>query len=83
MCIRDSNWKLIAELRSAGLACDMDLSGRSMKAQFKLADREHAAFCVIVGDDELKSGQVVVKDMKTGEQTKVAVARLTEFLPNA
>jgi histidyl-tRNA synthetase len=79
----EHNWKLIAELRSAGLACDMDLSGRSMKAQFKLADREHAAFCVIVGDDELKSGQVVVKDMKTGEQTKVAVARLTEFLPNA
>ena len=52
-----------------------------MKAQFKLADREHAAFCVIVGDDELKSGQVVVKDMRSGEQVKVVTAGLKEILP--
>src|SRR5581483_10209005 len=37
---RDANWKLLAELRAAGIAADMDASGRSAKAQFKIADRE-------------------------------------------
>jgi histidyl-tRNA synthetase len=49
----------------------MDVSGRSVKAQFKVADREHAAYCVVVGDNELAAGTVVLKDLKTGEQTTV------------
>ncbi|HUB26792.1 MAG TPA: histidine--tRNA ligase, partial [Tepidisphaeraceae bacterium] len=66
------NLKLMAELRRAGFGCDMDLSGRSMKAQLKMADRESAAVCLIVGDNELQANQVVVKNMKTGEQAAVA-----------
>jgi histidyl-tRNA synthetase len=69
---RDANLKLIQELRHAGLAADMDPTGRSMKSQFKLADREHAAFCLITGESELTSGTVMLKDMKTQEQTSVA-----------
>ena len=41
---REANWKLMIELRRAGFACDMDPSGRSVKRQFKVADREGAAF---------------------------------------
>jgi len=63
------NWKLIAELRRDDFVCDMDLSARSMKAQFKMADREKAAVCLIVGDNEMHAKQVVVKNMKTGEQS--------------
>jgi histidyl-tRNA synthetase len=79
------NLKLMAELRRAGFSCDMDLSGRSMKAQLKMADREAAAVCLIVGDNELQANQVVIKDMKTGEQTSVAndstARRLREIMP--
>jgi histidyl-tRNA synthetase len=74
------NWNLIAELRRQGFACDMDVSGKSMKAQFKLADREAAGICLIVGEDELKSDQVVVKDMKTGQQTPIAKSQLINRL---
>jgi histidyl-tRNA synthetase len=49
----------------------MDVSGRSVKAQFKVADREHAAYCVVVGESELAAGSVVLKDLTTGEQTTV------------
>src|SRR5207245_2116630 len=53
----------------AGVAADMDLSGRGVKGQFKLADREGARWCVIVGDAEVENQTVVLKDMKTAQQT--------------
>jgi histidyl-tRNA synthetase len=69
---KESNWNLLRELRAAGIVADMDLSNRSVKAQFKLADREAAKICLILGDTELASNQVMVKDLKTGEQNLVA-----------
>ena len=77
---REHNWNLLRELRAAGIAADMDVSGRSVKAQFKVADREHAAYCVVVGDNELAAGTVVLKDLKTGEQTTVPRGELVSRL---
>jgi histidyl-tRNA synthetase len=68
---RDFNWKLMRDLRAQGIACDMDVSGRSVKAQFKVADREKAAYCVVVGESELTAGTVVLKDLAIGGQTVV------------
>lgn len=73
---RDFSWKLLLELRAAGIACDMDVSGRSVKAQFKVADREKAAYCVVVGESELAAGTVVLKDLQTGEQATIARSEL-------
>jgi histidyl-tRNA synthetase len=69
---KDSCWNLMGELRAGGIVADMDLSNRSVKAQFKMADREMAKFCLIVGENELTAGQVMVKNLKTGEQSAVA-----------
>ncbi len=77
---RTANWQLMGELRAAGLVADMDVSGRSVKAQFKVADREEAAFCVIVGDDELQGGTVQVKDFSDGQQLSVPRASVVEHL---
>ena len=57
---------ITAELRAAGLAVDRGFDNRSMKAQMKLANRSGAANAVIVGDDELAAGTVVVKPMQSG-----------------
>jgi histidyl-tRNA synthetase len=54
---------LLRDLRSAGIAADMDPSGRSVKSQFKLADREKASYCVIVGETELAADSVVLKNL--------------------
>ena len=79
---RQRNWQLLRELRAAGIAADMDYSPRSVKAQFKVADRESATHCLILGDTELQAGTIVLKDLKTGTQSTVAqsdvVARLRE-----
>jgi len=77
---RDANLKLLAELRSAGLIADMDLGRRSMKSQFKLADREKAAISLIVGDTELAANQVAVKDLHTGAQSSVPRGELIAHL---
>ena len=65
---------LTAELRAAGFAVDRGYDNRSMKAQMKLANRSGARFALIVGEDELSSGSVVVKPMH-GEGDQLAVAR--------
>lgn len=66
---RRCQWQLLRELRAAGVRADMDLSGRAPRAQFKLADREGAAYCLIVGDDEMAAGTVLLKDLATGQQS--------------
>ena len=77
---RAENWKLMLDLRAAGIRCDMDTSGRSMKAQFKLADREQAAFCIVIGENELANRQVVLKELKTTEQTILSRDEIVERL---
>jgi len=80
---QEANWKLLLELRAASITADMDPSGRSVKSQFKLADREQAGFCIVVGDTELAAGSAVLKDLKSGEQSTIPrdqiVAKLKEL----
>jgi len=68
---RAANLQFLQELRAAGIAADMDLTGRAVKSQFKLADREGASWCIIVGDAELAGGTVNLKNMGTQEQETI------------
>jgi histidyl-tRNA synthetase len=77
---KEANWQLLHELRAKGLAADLDPTGRSAKAQFKIADREKSAWVITVGDNELATGTLEVKNMKTGEQTKIPRANLLQHL---
>lgn len=80
---RDANLKLIADLRAAGIPADMDATGRSVKSQFKLADREKAKWCIIVGDSELSNNTVMLKDLSSGDQQPVPRAELAARLTAA
>ena len=53
--------KAVQELRHAGMVAEGNLVPRSLKAQFKSADRMQAKYIVIIGEDELKSGTVNIK----------------------
>ncbi len=68
---KNANLQLLAELRAAGLRADMDLSSRSVKNQFKLADRYNAALCIIVGEDELTGGQVLLKNLADRTEQRI------------
>jgi histidyl-tRNA synthetase len=84
---RAAVWPLLAELRAAGVAVDVDLSGRSVKAQFKLAEREKATWSVIIGDTEVETNTVQLKHLDSREQVSVPrpelVARLRGHPPAA
>ncbi|MBR4458592.1 MAG: histidine--tRNA ligase [Clostridia bacterium] len=69
------NWQpafaLTQRLRAAGLRADMDHCGRSLKAQFKYANKTGAALTATIGDEEAASGTVKLKNMETREEKTV------------
>ena len=77
---RDEALALLRSLRRAGLAADMDYTGRGTKAQFKLADRAAATHCLILGDRELEADTVAVKDLQSGEQREIDCGKVLEIL---
>ena len=65
---------IVSDLRDEGVAADCDHQGRSLKAQFKQADRVGARLVVVVGPEEIESGQVTVRDMGTKEERRVPLS---------
>ncbi|WP_020615833.1 histidine--tRNA ligase [Paenibacillus daejeonensis] len=72
--------KLLHQLRLAGIAGERDYLGRKMKAQMKSADRLHARYTAILGDDELAKGEIALKEMASGTQEMVKLTELAERL---
>jgi histidyl-tRNA synthetase len=56
---------LVDELRSAGVACDRAYDQRSMKSQMKVADKSGARLALLVGPQELLSGEVTIRDLRS------------------
>ena len=71
--------RLLADLRRAGIAADMAYRG-NMKKRMSRANDVGAAFALILGDDEIDSGEVQLKDLATGDQRSVAFDRVIETL---
>jgi len=69
---RDAAWRLLRELRHAGVPAQMELEARGVRAQMKRADRMAARVTLIVGGDELARGEVTLRVMATGEQRAVS-----------
>ncbi len=72
--------QIITMLRSNGFSCDMDYAHRSMKAMFKSADRNHASFTMIIGDQEVEQEVVNIKNSKTRKQDTVALENIAAYL---
>ncbi|AGK60671.1 histidyl-tRNA synthetase [Archaeoglobus sulfaticallidus PM70-1] len=65
---------LVAEmLRKEGLKVYADVMERNLRKQLSFANSINAEFAIIVGEDEYKAGEVVVKDLETGKQERVAI----------
>jgi len=71
-------FSLVQQLRNAGVKADMDHTGRSLKAQFKYANKTGAPLCATLGDDEVASGVVKIKNMNTREERTVAISEAAE-----
>lgn len=66
-------FKILCDLRKNGYTADMDFMDRSLKAQMKLANKFSAKYAIIIGDEEVATGQAVLKNMGTGEQQQINV----------
>ena len=78
--LRGAAFAATLALRDAGLRCEADYQGRSLKGQLKQADKLGARLCVVIGPDEAAAGVATVRDMSTHEQTQVPMAELVEHI---
>ena len=60
-------FKLLTQLRIAGISCDMAFGDRALKGAMKAADKSGAKYGLVIGDDEINSGMGQLKLMSSGE----------------
>ena len=86
-CVDDSvrarAFALVQECRDAGFTTEMDHQKRSLKSQFKLADKLGAARVAVLGPDELDAGEVTLRDMATHTEAKVRLEEVVGELGRA
>jgi len=68
--------KLMKDLRGKNIICEMDYLNRSLKAQMKEANRQEAKRVLIIGEDEIKKGKAILKDMESGEQKELELEKI-------
>ncbi|MBQ9030834.1 MAG: histidine--tRNA ligase [Parasporobacterium sp.] len=73
-------YQLVKSLRDQGITVETDYLDRSVKAQMKYANKIGAEYTVILGENELESGIVRVKNMKEGTEQEVPVDRIAEVI---
>ena len=64
---------LVTDLRYGDVIAEKDICGRSLKAQFKYADKIGALYVITIGDDEVDTKLAKIKNMKTGEEKEVSL----------
>jgi histidyl-tRNA synthetase len=72
--------KLASILRKNGIAAIVGTGDRSLKAQLRQANSIGSGYAVIIGEDEVKSGAVTLRNMMTGEQKTVLPAAVGGLL---
>lgn len=72
--------ELAQRLRMCGYRVDLDLSLKNMKAKFKEAERYNSKFTIVVGEEEVNSDIIKLKDNLTKEETTIDVDELIDYL---
>ena len=71
---------LVQELRMNGFKVDTEYTSKSLKAQFKQADRLNSKFLIILNDEDLKNDEITIKNNETKEETKIGLDYLIYYL---
>ncbi len=66
------------KLRNNSISVDLDHLNRSLKAQFKYANKIGADYTIVIGDNELENNVVALKNMKTGEQVEIELNKIVD-----
>jgi histidyl-tRNA synthetase len=76
----EKGFLITSQLRKCGLKAECDHMERSMKAQLKYANKTGAPWVIIIGEDELKNGMAVVRDMENSKENSVPFSELNSFI---
>ena len=71
------------KLRQAGISTEIDVMDRSFKAQLKYANKINAKYMVVLGDEEIDTNKVSIKNMATGESVEVDLDKIENFFKEA
>lgn len=74
---------VLQQLRNAGIATELYPSAAKLKKQMAYADAKKIPYVVLVGGDEMASGELTLKDMQSGEQKKLSVLGILDLLKEA
>lgn len=75
---RIAAFKITNALRKDGIAADTDLVGRSLKAQMKYANKKGYRYTAVLGESELESGKIKIKNMADGSEREMEISRIAE-----
>jgi len=71
---------ILQQLRSAGVAAELYPSSAKLKKQMAYADAKNIPFVILIGGDEMANGELTVKNMQSGEQSKMSVLAILDLL---
>ena len=77
---RQAAFEMAMELRGRNITALCDLQERSLKGQFKQADKSGASFVLVLGEDEIVRGGVTLRDMNTKEERFVTLGSVVKTL---
>jgi len=71
---------IVQQLRNAGISAELYPSSAKLKKQMAYADAKNIPYVILIGGDEMASGELTLKDMQSGEQKKLTVLGILELL---
>ena len=74
--------RLAQRLRECGLGGELSFAAKSLKSQLRLASKNAARFCLLLGETELQENSATIKNMDTSEQVTVAFDALADWAKN-
>jgi histidyl-tRNA synthetase len=63
-------------LRKNGINTEIYFDNKKMKTQFKYADKLKIPYVIVIGEDEIKTGKLTMKNMETGEQEQKTIEEI-------
>lgn len=73
-------YEITTALRLEGFRVDMNMEAKGFKQQFKRAERKNSALAIIVGEDELAKGEVIIRDLLKQEQQSVDLKEMMSYI---
>jgi histidyl-tRNA synthetase len=73
-------YQIINQLHLEGIRAELDYEGKSLKSQMRRADKLKARYVLILGENELKQGKAVLRNMETKSQEEISMEGLIDIL---